>query len=66
MERDIAELDERVGRLEGDLDEARDRATAEPIAGDSDQTDDQAGGEDPVGAHEERDEASEDRRPDDR
>lgn len=63
IERDISELDERVERLEDSIDEAKEAATAEELVGDWDQTDDQAGGEDPVGAHEERDEASEDRRP---
>lgn len=63
IERDISELDERVERLEDSIDEAKEASTAEELVGDWDQTDDQAGGEDPVGAHEERDEASEDRRP---
>jgi len=63
IEHDIAELDERVEKLEGQISEAKELGSAEEIAGDWDQTDDQAGGEDPVGAHEERDEASEDRRP---
>ena len=58
------ELDERVERLEGRIDEAKDASRAtEALVGDWDQTDDQAGGEDPVGAHAERDEPSEDRRP---
>jgi hypothetical protein len=64
IERDIEELDERIDRLGEHIDEARDLSTAEELVGDWDQTDDQAGGEDPVGAHEERDEPSEDRRPD--
>lgn len=63
IERDIAELDERVDRLEDSIADAKDAAGTEALAGDWDQTDDQAGGEDPVGAHQERDEASEDRRP---
>lgn len=63
IERDIAELDERVERLESNIGEAKELSSAEEIAGDWDQTDDQAGGEDPVGAHEEADEASEDQRP---
>lgn len=62
-EQDIEELDERVARLEDSIDEAKEASTAEELVGDWDQTDDQAGGEDPVGAHEERDEASEDSRP---
>jgi hypothetical protein len=57
------ELDERVHKLEDSIDKAKEAATAEELVGDWDQTDDQAGGEDPVGAHEERDEASEDKRP---
>ncbi|MFL5845693.1 MAG: hypothetical protein ACJ762_13470 [Solirubrobacteraceae bacterium] len=66
IERDIDELDERIDKLEGSIGEAKDASTAEELVGDWDQTDDQAGGEDPVGAHEERDEASEDRRPENR
>jgi hypothetical protein len=63
IERDADELEERVTRLEAHIDEAKDLSTGEDIVGDWDQTDDQAGGEDPVGAHGERDEPSEDRRP---
>ena len=63
IERSADELEERVERLEASLDEAKELATADELVGDWDQTDDQAGGEDPVGAHEERDEPSEDRRP---
>ena len=63
IEHDIEELDARVDRLEDSIDEAKDASTAEELVGDWDQTDDQAGGEDPVGAHKERDEPSEDRRP---
>jgi len=63
IERDISELDERVEKLEAKIDEAKELSTGEALVGDWDQTDDQAGGEDPVGAHQERDEASEDRRP---
>lgn len=65
IEHDIDELDERVEKLEAQIDEAKELSTGEAIVGDWDQTDDQAGGEDPVGAHSERDEASEDRRPGD-
>jgi predicted nucleic acid-binding Zn-ribbon protein len=63
IEQDIAELDKRVDQLEDHIEEAKDASTAEELVGDWDQTDDQSGGEDPVGAHEERDEPSEDRRP---
>jgi hypothetical protein len=63
MERSADELEERVDRLETHIDEAKELSTAEELVGDWDQTDDQAGGEDPVGAHAERDEPSEDRRP---
>jgi hypothetical protein len=66
IERDIAELDERLERLDDSVAEAKDAADAEELVGDWDQTDDQAGGEDPVGAHEERDEPSEDERPENR
>jgi hypothetical protein len=62
IERDAAELEERIERLEGQIDESH--SGLEEIVGDWDQTDDQAGGEDPVGAHQERDEASEDEKPD--
>jgi hypothetical protein len=73
LERQADELEERVERLGGDIDEAKDRlkdraaeaehlGQAEDVAGDWSETDDQAGGEDPVGAHQERDEASEDSR----
>src|SRR4051794_6175808 len=62
LERDAAELGERIDRLESSIEESHDGL--ESIAGDWDQTDDQAGGEDPGGAHEEPDEPSEDRRPD--
>ena len=63
IEQDIEELDERLDKLDDSVAEAKDAANAEELVGDWDQTDDQAGGEDPVGAHEERDEPSEDRRP---
>lgn len=63
IEDDIAELDQRVDKLEDGIDAAKDASQAEEVVGDWDQTDDQAGGEDPVGAHEERDEPSEDKRP---
>ena len=63
IESDIEEFDQRVDRLEDSIEEAKEASNAEELVGDWDQTDDQAGGEDPVGAHEERDEASEDRRP---
>jgi hypothetical protein len=63
IERSADELEQRVERLESQIDEAKDLSTAEELVGDWDQTDDQAGGEDPVGAHEERDEPSEDARP---
>ena len=63
IEHSADELEERVDRLEASIDEAKELSTGEEIVGDWDQTDDQAGGEDPVGAHEERDEPSEDRRP---
>ena len=63
IEQDIQELDERLDQLEDSVADAKEAANAEELVGDWDQTDDQAGGEDPVGAHEERDEASEDRRP---
>ncbi|MCW2991824.1 MAG: hypothetical protein JWM73_2418 [Solirubrobacterales bacterium] len=59
IERMADELDERVGKLEDSIEQAKEASTAADIAGDWDQTDDQAGGEDPVGAHEERDEPSE-------
>jgi hypothetical protein len=72
IERDADELEERVARLDGQIDEAREKlearakeakrlGEAEDVAGDWEATDDQAGGEDAVGAHEERDEASESR-----
>ena len=57
IEHDIDELDERVERLEAQIDEARELSSAKEIAGDRDRTEDHAGGEDPVGAHEERDRA---------
>ena len=63
IERTTEALDQRIEQLEDSIDEAKEASTAEELVGDWDQTDDQAGGEDPVGAHEERDEASEDRRP---
>ena len=63
IERSADELEERVERLEESIDEAKEASTAEGIIGDWGQTDDQAGGEDPVGARDERDEPSEDRRP---
>jgi hypothetical protein len=63
IERMTDELDRSIDKLEDSIDEAKEARTGEGIVGDWDQTDDQAGGEDPVGAHEERDEASEDRRP---
>jgi hypothetical protein len=63
IERAADELEERVDHLEHRIGEARELSSAKEIAGDPDQTDDQAGGEDPVGAHEERDEPSEDQRP---
>jgi hypothetical protein len=70
IEHDAAELEERVQRLDGQLDDARQRleerareaqrlGEADDVAGDWQATDDQAGGEDPVGAHEEADEPSE-------
>jgi hypothetical protein len=62
IERDTAELEERIERLEGHIGETHDGL--QKIVGDWDQTDDQAGGEDPVGAHEERDEPSEDTKDD--
>ena len=63
IERMTENLDERIEQLGDHIEEAKEASTGEELVGDWDQTDDQAGGEDPVGAHSERDEASEDRRP---
>lgn len=63
IERMTEDLDERIEQLGDHIQEAKEASTAEELVGDWDQTDDQAGGEDPVGAHEERDEPSEDQRP---
>jgi len=63
IERMTENLDERIEQLDDHIEEAKEASTGEELVGDWGQTDDQAGGEDPVGAHEERDEPSEDRRP---
>jgi hypothetical protein len=55
LEHDAAELEERIERLEGQIEQSHEGL--QNIVGDWDKTDDQAGGEDPVGAHEERDRA---------
>jgi len=62
LERDVSELEERIDRLEGQIEESHEGL--EDIAGNWHGTDDQAGGEDPVGAHEEPDEPAEEGRTD--